>query len=184
MFKATRSLKFGLLSAALSLPVAACSGEDGPADAGPQYELPQIQPERSPLCLNYTPTTVNQPKTLPLAVDNRGRQQLVISGARIEGDERGFLSIDGPDVMVLETYESALFQITYSPTEPGWDEATIVVESNAQNYPVLRVSILARAEPEASTLDGGVESWDAGPKPPEAVGTDGGETCSDDDSRM
>ncbi len=86
--------------------------------------------------------------------------------------------------MVVETYESALFQITYSPTEPGWDEAVVVIESNAQNYPALRVSMLARAVPEAGTVDGGVSNWDAGPKPPEAVGSDGGETCPDDESRM
>jgi len=174
----------GLGALALSLNLTACSGDDGPVDAGPEFELPQILPGRTPLCLSYTPTTVNDPKPFSLSVDNQGRQQLIISGARIEGDERGFFQIQGPDVMVVETYESALFQITYSPTEPGWDEAVVVIESNAQNYPALRVSMLARAVPEAGTLDGGVSNWDAGPKPPEAVGSDGGETCPDDESRM
>lgn len=159
----------------------ACSGESDTNNREPQFELPQILPERTPLCFSYSDTEVNTPRTLTLQVTNEGRQQLVISGARKEGDEREHFTIEGPDVMVVESLESALFQITYQPTEAGWDDFIVIIDSNAQNYPALRVSVLARAVPEASTLDGGVESWDAGPKP---GNPDAAETCPGDSARM
>ncbi len=159
----------------------ACSGEPDTNNSEPQYELPQIFPERIPLCFSYSDTEVNTPSTLSLQVKNHGRQQLVISGARIEGDERGHFSVTDPDVMVVETFDTALFQVTYQPTEPGWDDVVVVIDSNAENYPALRVSVLARGVPEQGTLDGGVENWDAGPKPGEP---DAAETCPGDMPRM
>lgn len=165
---------------ALTLTVG-CSGDDGPADAGPQFDLPQILPERAPLCLNYELTLVNSPRTFPIAVRNEGRQQLVIASSRVEGDDRGHFSLQGPDQDVVETYDTALFQLTYQPSVAGWDDATVVIESNAQNFPRLRIAVLARAVPEM--LDAGPSEWDAGPKPPEAL-SDGGETCPPPDAGM
>ncbi|MCA9553038.1 MAG: hypothetical protein KC933_23580 [Myxococcales bacterium] len=163
---------------ALTLAAAACSGEDTPADAGPQYELPQILPDVAPLCLNYDLIRVGDVRSIPVQLENKGRQQLVIESVEVEGDTRGFFTKNGPDLTVVETYEKALVQLNYQPTAAGWDYAELVVKSNAENYPTLRISVLGRAAPEGD-VDGGVENWDAGPKPPEAT-EDGGETCRDE----
>lgn len=165
-----------LLCTLLALPLLACSGEDTAADAGPEYELPQILPDIGLFCLNYELTVVNAPRNVPIAVRNLGRQQLTISSARVEGDDRNHFTLAGPDLDVVETYDAALFQLTYQPSAAGWDDVTVVVESNAENYPVLRLGVLARAVPEG--LDGGADAYDAGPKP-SADNADGGETCPD-----
>ena len=167
--------------AMMAAGAAACSGGDGAADAGPEFERPQIWPDRAPLCLSYDLVRVGEVPSIPIQLENRGRQQLVIESAELVGDTRGFFTRRGPDRTVVETYDEALIQIDYRPTEPGWDYAELVIVSNAQNYPTLRVSVLARAAPEGD-VDGGVSSWDAGPKPAAATGADGGEACGELDA--
>lgn len=156
----------------------ACSGGDGDTDAGPQFDRPQILPERGIVCLNFQTTPVDQPVSVPLAFRNFGQAQLVIDEIRLVGDDRGHFTLDGPDKMVVEFGDDSAFaQLVYRPGEPGWDDAFVEVISNAENFPLLRIAVLARATP--AQLDGGASDFDAGPKPPETFDPDGGETCPD-----
>ena len=154
----------------------ACSS-DGNPDDGPQFELPQILPRESPICVSRMDVTVGDSRNVPMDFTNRGRQTLVIDSADLTGDTRNAFQIQGLDSMRVEYNDFAIVQMRYTPPEAGWDTATLEIRSNAQNFPLLRVFILGRAIP--ADLDAGTTDWDAGPKPPEAVGSDGGETCPD-----
>lgn len=160
--------------ASILVVVAACSGESG-EDGGVLFELPQIVPEQTPLCLSYMDSVVNQPRTANLQLRNDGRQQLVIEGAQIVNDARSAFTVQGISPMTVESRESAIVQFIYQPPETGWDSAELMIASNAENYPMLRVFILARAVPQS--LDGGV--FDAGDKPMAARGPDGVYACDE-----
>lgn len=143
----------------------ACSSEDG-SDGGVQYEKPQIVPASgNPVCLSMRRVEVGETVNQPLILRNDGRQTLMISTVTIQGDVRNHFTFQGPDVMTVESFDNALVQLRYAPTAPGWDAVRLEVTSNAENYPVLAVFILARAEPQG--LDGGIA--DAGDKPMEAA---------------
>jgi hypothetical protein len=161
------------LFGALVLSLACNQADDD--DTGPQYELPQILAQDSPLCLSYEPTTLGETRSFATTLRNDGRQQLVIEDGEIIEDERGYFSLFGIDPKTVNTFEHAAVQIRYEPVEEGWDTALLEIRSNAQNYPTYRIFILALGRPE-----GAPDTWDPGPKPEEAFASSGEEACKND----
>ena len=152
----------------------ACSDEEG--DICAEFSQPQIIPNEAPACLSDSPTVVGTVATRSIILQSRGSDPLVIeTGAdtRIEDDDRGHFSLLGimPDSTVV-CPETTFAGIEYRPTEPGWDAVNLIVRSNAQNFPTLRIFMLALAVPPNDP------DFDPGPKPDEAF-VDGVEACPD-----
>ena len=154
--------------------LAACGDSESSDDVCDEFAQAQILPSERPVCLNYDPTTVGTVVTRPVLLQSRGMMDLIISGEpqlRIEGDVRGHFILDGIDLTTVTCPEAAAVGIRYAPTAPGWDTATLFIESNAQNFQSLDIFFLALAVPADDP------SYDPGPKPANAVGADGSETC-------
>lgn len=129
------------------------------------YALPQIVPDNNPVCISRRHVEVGATWNQPILLRNDGKETLTLSGAALESDDRGHFTFQGPDITTVPSRELATFLLRYAPTEAGWDAVVLTVDSNAENYPHLRIFILARAEPPG--LDGG--AYDPGPKPMEAA---------------
>ena len=169
----------------LALVVAGCESTEG--EDAIMFDRPQILPNSNILCLSYLELVSGVRTTHSVLLTNRGREPLLIENARIENDLRGAFSIDrirtadGVDCTEntpceLASTEDAFLRFFYEPTSPGWDATDIRVTSNAQNFPNLRIYVLARARP--TDLASGTE-FDAGPRPASAFGRDGEPTCPD-----
>ena len=160
----------------LILGLAAC-GEDEAGGGGPSidcgaFDPPQILPVQQPICLSYDPTEVGDTASRGALLQNFGNNDLVISDAMLTGNARSHLRIQGAEVnMPIACPEAAAIGLVYEPSEPGWDTATLVVTSNAQNFPTLNIFLLALAVPENDP------NYDPGPKPPEALVD--GDACPD-----
>jgi hypothetical protein len=150
-----------------------------------EFEEPQIVPQSNVLCLAYEELVAGTRSAHFVQLTNRGRDPLIIRGAVVEEDARGAFTVDrvrtasGVDCTEAQpcsvpSTEDAILRFLYAPPAPGWDTADLRVLSNAQNYPRLRLFVLARARPMG--LDAGTP-YDAGPRPPNAVGADGTPTC-------
>lgn len=181
----------------LATTLASACGDEA---SGPEFELPQIVPQSTVLCLSYEETRVGRSYPYTLQLANAGRDQLVIERATIEGAEerdraRGAfagLTDEAPAPLAVRTEDgidcangspcriqtggTALARFTYTPPSPGWDAGFIRVSSNAQNFPNLRVFVLALGLP----ADGPSDGYDPGMKPEIARGADGSESCPDD----
>ena len=155
--------------------MAACSDPSEADDGATLFDHPHITPETTLGCLNYETIVVGSRVGFAFNLRNDGRAQLRIEDVRLEGDTRGHFRLQGVEPMVAEARESVLIQIMYEPKEPGWDLVRMLVTHNAENFTDgFEGVVFARAVPDG--LDAGTE-WDAGPKPAEARGPDGGETC-------
>lgn len=144
--------------------LSACSGNDDATDSGVTYQLPQILPAINPLCLTSMHVEVGGSVNQPISVQNSGRDPLIIESVEMFEDERNSFTIQGPDISNVSERDFALFQLRYAPAETGWDAAAVRIKSNAENYPILDVYIVALAEPAG--LDGG--AFDPGPRPERA----------------
>lgn len=153
------------LRAALSIialpALIACSGGEGGEDSGVIFEKPQVLPAINPICLTMMRTQVGTGVNQPIQITNAGMNPLIISGSEIIEDPRNSFTVQGPDKMTIESLDFANFQLRYMPTEAGWDAGALRVMSNAENYPILDIYIVALAEPAGT--DGG--AYDPGPRP-------------------
>lgn len=172
----THHLSAGLLATAMCVNAACSDGKCDGAEA--LFEAPQILPSQAPVCLDRVDTVVGSVRTHPVLLSNYGKNALEIANAEIVDDLRGTFELQGIEPNRLASLEEAVAQVAYRPTEPGWDYAVLQVRSNAENYPTLRVAILARAVP--ANLDGGV--YDPGEKPAESRGADGIAACEPRDA--
>lgn len=186
----TRSHLLIMTLTALSL---ACGDSEDPSNEEPAFDLPQILPNTTVLCLSFEDTPVG-PGTRRYArtvqLTNAGRQDLVIESVEIEDPLRpATFEVDGVrdeesnDCPVgqcrVETNRDAFVRFFYTPTELGWDAAFIRVRSNAQNFPNLRVFVLATAIPPPPEDGEEPQTYDPGPKPAIAQDADGNESCPD-----
>ena len=164
-----------VIVAAAAFGWVACSDPSGTADGGTLFDNPHITPETTLGCLNYEIIPVGGQTLFTFNLRNDGRAQLRVDDVRLQGDIRGHFELRGVVPMVAEARESVLIQVAYAPEVPGWDLVHVVVTHNAENFADgFEGVVFARAIPNG--LDAGT-TWDAGPKPPEARGPDGGETC-------
>lgn len=168
------------LGISLSAIATGC-GEDAEGEAG--FERPQIIPDSNVLCLSYDDSLrAASPTEHFVGFTNRGRENLLVEGGRVEEDQRASFTVDllvnDEDVPCLEgqpcplrTGQDGFMKFTYHPETPGWDAAFLRIRSNAENYPDLRIFVLALARPDNDP------SYDPGPKPDLARGADNTETC-------
>ena len=154
------------------LACAAACGDDAGNDVCSEFSQPQILPSEQPVCLSFDPTIVGDTATRPVLLQNLGGSDLQISEATLDGNERGHFALQGIDVNTVTCPDAAAAGIVYSPTEPGWDDATLIIESNAQNFPTLRIYFLALAIPDNDP------DYMPGPKP-EGPDPGGDEPCPD-----
>lgn len=170
----------------LAAGLGGCEGDGGSEDVV-VFDQPQIVPQSNVLCLSYDEVVAGSRSEHFVQLINRGRDPLIIRGATVEDATRNSVIVDRVRAIpgnvdcteqapctVRTGDEAAVLRFFYEPPAPGWDTANLRILSNAQNYPMLRLFVLARARPEG--LDAGV-SFDAGPKPSDAVGSDGSESC-------
>ena len=151
------------------MSLAACGDEeDDPCDA---FDLPQIWPDVNPVCLNYTPTPVGTPITRSILIDNRGRDDLQITSATLVDETNGDFTLQGINKQTIACGEDpAAAQVVFQPSGPGWAAATVVIESNAQNFVPLRVYFLGLGVPPNDP------DYDPGRKPDSAF-DEGIEAC-------
>ncbi|MEQ8275216.1 MAG: hypothetical protein RMA76_43485 [Deltaproteobacteria bacterium] len=141
------------------LAAAACSGGD--EDDGPMFEMPQILPVQTPACVTSTAAVVGDSLKYDFAVNNRGRETLLITGGELVDDDGGHfrysemrLSVgsdpctDATPCALEYLDDSAFARFFYEPTGPGWHSANLLIYSNAENFPILQTYVLARARPE------------------------------------
>ncbi|MBK8009883.1 MAG: hypothetical protein IPK13_00915 [Deltaproteobacteria bacterium] len=169
---ASRKTAVALFIVSATIAATACGGKDDDDDPI-VYDKPQILPDNSPVCLNALEIKVDDDYGQNVILRNDGRQQLVIQEARISDASRDFFSIEDIVPKTVDTKDSAILRFHYAPTAPGWDTAFLNVISNAENFPTLRIFVLALAipsDPEAAA------EFDPGPKPDEAF-TNGQEAC-------
>lgn len=154
-------------------------------DADVEFEQPQIVPQSNVLCLSYDEVPAQAQSTHFVQLTNLGRDPLEITGVSVDDDGRGAFAIDQmrnedledcPFPCRVRTDQDVFLRFFYTPPSPGWDHATLRVESNAQNYPSLRLFVLGKARP--SDLPA-AQPYDAGPKPDAARADDGTEACPD-----
>jgi hypothetical protein len=180
---ASRSLLFPALLSAFSLSVGC--GEDPDPGTQPQFEQPQILPDNSPICLSYNPVEVNRTQSQNVLLRNDGAQTLVIEGAAITADDDDRFDVAGVTPSEVNFRGTAVTQVRFSPTSPGWDTAFLEVTSNAQNFPLLRLFVLGLGLPEGFTIPNGGDTYkniddqvyDPGPRPSNAFDGDGNPAC-------
>ena len=160
---------------ASAILLGACSNTSENSGSGTLFENAHITPETTLGCLNYEIIPVGGRAAFAFNLRNDGRAQLRIEDVQLHDDLRGHFSLQGVEPMTAESRESVLIQVGYAPRAAGWDQVRVVVTHNAENFADgFEGVVFARAVPDG--LDAGT-GWDAGPKPPEATGPDGGETC-------
>lgn len=156
-----------------AIAAASCGGKDDDEDPI-VYDKPQILPDNSPICLNFDEVKTGDDYGHNVIVHNNGRQQLIIEEAHFSDASRDYFSIEGIDRMTVDSRDSAVLRFHYAPTEPGWDTAFLTITSNAQNFPTLKMFVLALAIP--SDPEEAAE-FDPGPKPAAAF-TGDAEACT------
>ena len=123
-------------------------GNDVVVDAGVDAglpELPQALLDRLTLAFGqefgrgvYAGTRVTE----TLQVRNGGRQDLVVSAARVTGPDASVFSLQssGPSAASLE---SLFFQVQFTPTRTGAHAATLEVVSNAEHAATMVIPLRA-----------------------------------------
>ncbi len=182
-------MKKRLFLAFLATSAMACSGDDGDGNE-PQFEMPQILPDQSPICVSYREVNVGGELAHNVLLTNEGRQALMIMGGEITDDMEGNFVFDEARTSAndpacsdaapcsLEFDEQASVRFFYRPMSAGWHTANLVVRSNAENFPTLRTFILAKAAPMGEDP----ATWDAGPKPDAANPGMPTESCRAEDA--
>ncbi len=138
-------------SLALALALALMGGWIGCSEdeeaACSEFDLPQVAASAQPICISDDPTPVDTVATRDILIQNLGNADLEITSSSLEGNDRGYFSVEGLQPTTLMCPETVAARIVYAPTQPGWDTATLVVRSNAENFPTLEIFVLGLATP-------------------------------------
>lgn len=160
---------------ALAVAVAGCSGTDGNGNGGACDE-PTLQ--HSPKPFNFPeahpPEDGEENRgdrertpfeaTFHLRSQCRGEDIEVEKSCLVEeGDEIGYgkttehFSIEGPEPSTISHGQDSVIRLTYTREEPNQgddiDDAAMVIQSNAANWPTLVVPVCARVVPESEDRD-------------------------------
>ena len=131
-----------------------CAEEQKTLPAGqnacdPEAELPGAGPH---ICPSQSPVAYCErlvlptPHTTDLLLTNRGTELLEIDEVRIVGDAR--CSFRAPEIDAVEiepNFGAALVRIDYLPQISGDDLVLLEIDSNAVNFPTLRIGVCGRA---------------------------------------
>ena len=116
------------------------------------YARPQICPSLQPVLFNSR--LVNTETGFNLLLQNFGRQPLTITGIRVRGDERCAFVEPQTSPAIGQTVEGAdgmILRFKYRPPAEGEDHIQIEVESDAENFPLLSVSVCGRGVTSTTT---------------------------------
>jgi hypothetical protein len=132
-----------VLLAAVSL---GCGGDSGTENLP---DKPQIVTDRDSI---VDTMFVNQTRTETLQVTNKGKQDLVVSGYTLTGAPEvvlvntTLLQQDGSSSNTVKSNKTAFISMTCKLTAPGSANATLTINSNAENKPVKTVTITCNAQ--------------------------------------
>ena len=153
--------KLRLLALVAALGLVACGPP--PKNAGIH-----ISPDLSPVSLgDLYPLPSGQqadygsnkyaPYAWTLLLQSEGTEQLVISKVCVVGDTNKAFTLEGPDITKVAPGAEAALRITYGDqtvrAQP--DNAAIIIQSNADDYPTLVVPICAQTVADGSTRGSG-----------------------------
>lgn len=121
--------------------------------------VPLITPSADALALG--PTYVGATDSRAISLRSAGTAPLTLGAVRLEGDAS--LALRGSAAGTLQPGDTKALEVTFTPVAPGAFTATLVVESDAENDPELRVAVTAVAlaqEPCDDDNECTVESFD------------------------
>lgn len=171
------AVAFGLVGVVALLFASTGCGNSG--DQSDRCAGPQILPDRSPLFFgevypppedeeDKNPGVLDQtPITQTLLLESTCKNSLEIEKTCLVGEnddgesDAAQFTPTGPKPKTVPTDESAAYRLTYEREEPNdgddIDNAAIVVQSNAVNYPTLVVPVCARVLEEGEERSESVE---------------------------
>jgi len=113
----------------------------------------------------------------PLMLTNSGNVKLTITRFVLEGDSSGTFELGMAPPQTLAAGQSATIVVRLMPSAEGSFGATLHIESDAENAPVLDLSVGARVVgagvSDAGRVDGGLADADAGANDAGATGDAG-----------
>ena len=115
---------------------------------------PQINTDRDTVDFGQSAGLGTYIGTVPqdsLKITNGGIQQLVISSATLAGDS--VFTMVGPSTTQIHGLQSAFITVYFAPTAEQVYNATLTINSNAQNAPTKTVNVTGK----------GIRAPDAGP---------------------
>jgi hypothetical protein len=138
-----------------SLLLVHCNGEE-------TLSPPKITIDLSPVWVGERSVAEEAPgKEFNLLVQNEGEEKLIISSAKLKGDQNCAFTKEGPDKKELGGNDSAFIRLVYKPTVRGEDNVKLIIQSNSEEFPRLVVPICGRGLlPEEITVDTDTEDTD------------------------
>jgi hypothetical protein len=171
MFRPTTTTT-GLLLAGLMVTATACSGTDGEES---QCTGRELLPHRSPVNLGefYPPKSdqmnPGDPERVPiewtLLLESTCQKNITVEKACLvgEGEESGdretdHFTLEGPQPESFGGETQGALRLTYDRQNPNGgddlDNVSLIVQSNAQNFPTLVVPVCARVVKEGTDKEG------------------------------
>lgn len=134
------------LCTACCLSLLACGGGDDLPDVAPLPARPQLLPDPNSQdgVVLFRLTTAGQTTVENVVFVNGGRETLHIDRIGVAGDAGGVFSVGDvvPDSREIESRGALSVAVAFAPTERGVTRATMVIESNAENFPMLELELL------------------------------------------
>lgn len=113
--------------------------------------LPQIFPRINPI--NICEVEMGRQAKIDVMLDNRGQNVLNISGIEVLHDRNCAFTPPNGDIRIFDNDDndsyaatvrsraSAFMQVRYAPQQVGEDSVTVVIHSNAENFPDLELTV-------------------------------------------
>lgn len=113
---------------------------------------------------------VDGSKNDDFVITNSGEQNLSITNIEITGDDAGVFEVLNPGNSTIPGGEDHTITLRFTPKENTDYTATLVIESNAENTPILELPLLGTGNKPTSVIDGvaymqGVLNMEVGPNP-------------------
>lgn len=107
--------------------------------------LPEPEPEirAVPRQINFGVVSVGTTATLQLTLANDGAGLLAINAARIEGPDSALFALSSQVPTIIQPGQGASVTVSFAPVAMvvGGHQATLIIESNANNAPQLGISL-------------------------------------------
>ena len=136
-----------VLTCLLSLALVGCSQCGG---SELTRTIPLLTPEQERVELGNTVVPDSIHGVIRLRSDGTGPVNI----NRVTLDGPATFSISGPSSTILQPGDRAEWTVTFAPSDAGEGDTDVVVESDAQNRPLLRIHVHATATHEPDCSDG------------------------------